>query len=167
MPDFSSRVPSRATRAASRRAFNVVSRSKIVFISDPNLAEVATTVPLPLGEGLRLAERSDAPAERVRVVRLRRGPTLTLSRKSDRLTALRRSSPLPTGEGGRWLTSGPLLPGAAGAACLVVRPDTLALIVSQAVGQQMKDTLRNSFFYLVYPKLGFSGSPSSCDHVWS
>lgn len=26
---------------------------------------------------------------------------LTLSRKSDRLTALRRSSPLPTGEGGR------------------------------------------------------------------
>jgi len=34
-------------------------------------------------------------------VRLRRGPTLTLSRKSDRLTALRRSSPRPTGEGGR------------------------------------------------------------------
>ena len=50
---------------------------------------------------MRLAERSDAPAERVRGVRLRRGPTLTLSRKSDRLTALRRSSPLPTGEGGR------------------------------------------------------------------
>lgn len=39
----------------------------------------------------------------MRVVRLRRGPTptLTLSRKSDRLAALRRSSPLPTGEGGR------------------------------------------------------------------
>ena len=50
---------------------------------------------------MRLAERSDAPAERVRVVRVGRGPTLTLSRKSDRLTALRRSSPLPTGEGGR------------------------------------------------------------------
>ena len=50
---------------------------------------------------MRLAERSDAPAERVRVVRLRRSPTLTLSRKSDRLTALRRSSPLPPGEGDR------------------------------------------------------------------
>ena len=34
-------------------------------------------------------------------MRQRRGPTLTLSRKSDRLTALRRSSPLPTGEGAR------------------------------------------------------------------
>jgi hypothetical protein len=65
------------------------------------MADASGAVPLPLGEGLRLAERSDAPAERVRVVRLRRGPTLTLSRKSDRLTALRRSSPLPTGEGGR------------------------------------------------------------------
>ena len=63
------------------------------------MADASGAVPLPLGEGLRLAERSDAPAERVRVVRLRRGPTLTLSRKSDRLTALRRSSPLPTGEG--------------------------------------------------------------------
>ena len=50
---------------------------------------------------MRLAERSDAPAERVRVVRIRRGPTLTLLRKSDRLTALRRSSPLPPGEGTR------------------------------------------------------------------
>jgi hypothetical protein len=45
--------------------------------------------------------RAARNSQRVRVVRLRRGPTLTLSRKSDRLTALRRSSPLPMGEGGR------------------------------------------------------------------
>lgn len=58
--------------------------------------------PSPVGRGLK-ARRASAmrEAERVRVVRFGRGPTLTLSRKSDRLTALRRSSPLPTGEGGR------------------------------------------------------------------
>ena len=57
--------------------------------------------PLPAGEGLRLGERSDPQAERVR------GSNLTgwhsnpspFRAKSDRLTALGRSSPLPLGEG--------------------------------------------------------------------
>ena len=68
-----------------------------------------------MGEGLRLAERSDAPAERVRVVparrrqprpdrsggsRRRNQPTLTLERQNDGCAAVR-SSPLPNGEGAR------------------------------------------------------------------
>ncbi|WP_428151809.1 DpnI domain-containing protein [Brevundimonas sp.] len=71
----------------------------------------AKLAPLPVGEGLRLAERSDAPAERVRVGFLSRRapspgrlcfiftpPTLTLSRKNDGCAAVC-SSPLPPGEG--------------------------------------------------------------------
>ena len=54
-----------------------------------------------MGEGLRLTERSDAPAERVRVgcsPIIAQQSALTLSRKTDRLTALGRLSPLPLGE---------------------------------------------------------------------
>ncbi|WP_211249715.1 tRNA lysidine(34) synthetase TilS [Brevundimonas bacteroides] len=56
---------------------------------------------LPEGEGLRLGERSDPQAERVRGSALgggRSNPS-PFRAKSDRLTALGRSSPLPLGEG--------------------------------------------------------------------
>ncbi len=57
--------------------------------------------PLPEGEGLRLGERSDPQAERVRGSALsgwRPNPSPCRA-KTDRLTALGRSNPLPLGEG--------------------------------------------------------------------
>ena len=79
------------------------------WIEDPGNAAFgrgrarAALSPLPGGEGLRLAERSDASsAERVRgVPSPASDEPLTLSRKSDRF-APGRSSPLPPGEGQVW-----------------------------------------------------------------
>ena len=59
-------------------------------------------LPLPSGEGLRLAERSDAPSRKGEGLRCEpvRAEPLTLSRQDDGCAALR-SSPLPLGEGAK------------------------------------------------------------------
>ncbi|WP_395650280.1 tRNA lysidine(34) synthetase TilS [Brevundimonas sp.] len=104
--------------------------------------------PLPSGEGLRLAERSDAYSRKGEGLRCQPSSAepLTLSRKTDRLTALGRSSPLPLGEGVTLQDPSPALLSAA-VVCTsggtgIPRPDRIAALATRlARGQPFTATL--------------------------